>query len=51
MDGGTILTGNGGNASVHTDPAVIQMPYLNTIPADAEPGYPGDTSLEDKLKT
>ncbi len=32
---------------VHT---FVQTPYVNTIPADAEPAYPGDEALELKIR-
>lgn len=30
-------------------PSSIHTPYVNTIPADATPAYPGDLAIEDKI--
>lgn len=32
-------------------PATINTPYVNTIPADEEPAYPGDRALERRIKS
>jgi pyruvate dehydrogenase E1 component len=31
-------------------PGLIQTPYVNTIPADREPEYPGDEEIENRIK-
>ncbi|MBK8480065.1 MAG: pyruvate dehydrogenase (acetyl-transferring), homodimeric type [Proteobacteria bacterium] len=31
-------------------PALVQTPYLNTIPAAAEPAYPGDEAIERRIR-
>ena len=31
-------------------PALLQTPYINTIPPEREPGYPGDEDLERKIR-
>ena len=33
----------------HTIPTVTSTPYLNTIPVDEEPAYPGDLEIERRL--
>ena len=42
------LTGHAHAAGV-TLPAALNTPYLNTIPASAQPPYPGNLELEDRL--
>ena len=32
-------------------PNVVQTPYVNTIPAEAQPEYPGDRDLERRIKS
>ncbi len=32
-------------------PAVVNTPYLNTIPPEAEPPYPGDRDIERRIKS
>jgi pyruvate dehydrogenase E1 component len=32
-------------------PNVVQTPYVNTIPAEAQPKYPGDRDLERRIKS
>src|SRR4051794_37868481 len=32
-------------------PPVTSTPYINTIPAEAEPRYPGDRDLERRIKS
>jgi pyruvate dehydrogenase E1 component len=32
-------------------PAVVSTPYVNTIPAEAEPAYPGDREIERQIKS
>src|SRR4030095_9903223 len=34
-----------------TLPTVVNTPYLNTIPAESEPAYPGDREIERKIKS
>jgi pyruvate dehydrogenase E1 component len=38
-------------AQGHPIPTVTSTPYLNTIPADQQPVYPGDLELEHQLKS
>jgi len=35
----------------HAIPAVTSTPYLNTIPVDQEPPYPGDLAIERQIKS
>jgi pyruvate dehydrogenase E1 component len=36
---------------LHTDqPAEVQTPYVNTIPADEQPWFPGDTEVEKRIR-
>ncbi|HON08016.1 MAG TPA: hypothetical protein PLW02_07960, partial [Verrucomicrobiota bacterium] len=32
-------------------PALVQTPYLNTIPPEKEPQYPGDLATEIRIKS
>src|SRR5687767_11967700 len=31
-------------------PELVQTPYINSIPADEEPTYPGDLAIEKKIR-